>query len=247
MFKARCQIATLAGIPVRVHVSFLLLVALVCGATFTEGLGGMLFGLSFLAAAYSCVVLHELGHCLVARRFGIDTLEIVLLPIGGVAMLAVGPGYRSKSETEAAQDELRIAVAGPAVNAVIACVLAVGLLLTGDLLAGSWSNEFVVGLFAFNLGMGLFNLLLPAFPMDGGRVLRALLTPRLGKYGATQLAMKIGRGVAVLMAVLAAFAMNPILFLIAVFIWFAAGMEARGVPRPVVAVEKVDLVKEIAC
>jgi len=233
MLKARYQIGSIAGIPVRMHLSFLLIVAMVCAATFTEGLGGMLFGLSFLAVAYSCVVLHELGHCLVARRFGIDTLEIVLLPIGGVAVLGIGPRYRSKSDTEAAHDELRIALAGPAVNAVIACLLAVGMLV-----AGNWNNEFVVGLFAFNLGMGLFNLLLPAFPMDGGRVLRALLTPRLGKYGATQLAMKLGRGVAVLMAVLAAFVMNPILFLIAVFIWFAAGMEARGVPRPVVTVER---------
>jgi len=233
MLKARCQIGTIAGIPVRVHVSFLLLVALVCAATFTEGLGGMLFGLGFVAAAYACVVLHELGHCLVARRFGIDTLEIVLLPIGGVAVLGVGPGYRSKSETEAAHDELRIALAGPAVNAVIASTLALGMVLFGN-----WSNEFLVGLFAFNLGMGLFNLLLPAFPMDGGRVLRALLTPRLGKYGATQLAMKLGRGVAVLMALVGVFTLNPILFLIAVFIWFAAGMEARGVPRPVVTVER---------
>jgi len=233
MLKARYQIGSIAGIPVRMHLSFLLIVAMVCAATFTEGLGGMLFGLSFLAVAYSCVVLHELGHCLVARRFGIDTLEIVLLPIGGVAVLGIGPRYHSKSDTEAAHDELRIALAGPAVNAVIACLLAVGMMV-----AGNWNNEFVVGLFAFNLGMGLFNLLLPAFPMDGGRVLRALLTPRLGKYGATQLAMKLGRGVAVLMAVLAAFVMNPILFLIAVFIWFAAGMEARGVPRPVVTVER---------
>jgi len=245
MLKARWQIAVLAGIPVRLHVSFILVLGIVVVAALAAGhgagggfapgflgLGEWLFGLGIVVAAYSCVVLHELGHCLVARRFGIETVEIVLLPIGGIAFLRSGRDAVWKSERESAHDELRIALAGPAVNAVIATLL--GVLLVFELLVpGGWAHEFLVSLFVFNLGMCLFNLLLPAFPMDGGRVVRALLTPRVGKYRATQLAMKLGRVLAVLMAVLSAFVLNPILLFIAGFIWVAAGMEARNVPRPV--------------
>ena len=220
LLRTRWTVVTAAGIPVRVHVSFLIIVVLVVLASLEGGWPLVLFSLGFLGAAYTCVVLHELGHCLVARRLGVGTREIVVLPIGGVALL--------ERDARRPADELVIALAGPAVNIAILAVL-----VPAVTLLGGWGNDFLLGLVLFNGVMVLFNMI-PAFPMDGGRVLRALLTGRMGAYGATRLAARLGRVLAVLMAAagLVFFHHSPVLLLIGVFVWFAAGAEAKRVPPP---------------
>jgi Zn-dependent protease len=167
------------------------------------------------------VLLHEFGHALAARRFGIGTKDIVLLPIGGVARLERMPDRPGQ--------EFWIAVAGPAVNVVIAAALAVGLTL-----AGGWAplselsttqGSFAERLLVVNVFLVLFNLL-PAFPMDGGRVLRALLAMRFDYLHATAVAARIGQATAVLFGMVGALMMNPLLVLIALFVWTAAAGEA---------------------
>src|SRR4051812_1521465 len=168
-----------AGIDVYLHPTFLLILA------YAAAQGGAIGSLLVLCA-FGCVLLHELGHALMARRYGIETEDITLYPIGGVARLRRMP--RSPGA------ELAIALAGPAVNVGIALALAAAWLLGlfGDPAGGS-----VIGLFAVNLGvvnvvLALFNLI-PAFPMDGGRVLRALLSGWLGRARATFVAASLGR------------------------------------------------------
>lgn len=164
------------GIPVSLHPSFGLLVA---GASLWGGwqvgpYGALVVGLAMLVLAAS-VVLHELGHALAARRFGIGTAHITLYPFGGVAAIERMP--------EEPDQELVIALAGPAVNVVLAAAF--------GLLAAVLGSP-IVGIFAtLNLGMAVFNLL-PAYPMDGGRVLRALLAKRMGFVPASRLAHRIG-------------------------------------------------------
>ena len=149
------KIGRIAGIDLFLHPTFLLIL-----------LPGLTGGLSpiFIIALFGCVVLHELGHALMARRFGIETLDITLYPIGGVARLQRMP--------RAPGAELLIALAGPAVNfAIVAGLLGLELLGIGGLEADTSLGAFLGGLMLVNLVLGLFNLI-PAFPMDGGRVLR---------------------------------------------------------------------------
>jgi len=214
------RIGTLLGVPIRVHVSFLLLLVWF-GAVSSEAGGSFLDGIVLLLLLFGCVVLHELGHATMARRYGVRTSEIVLYPIGGIARLdRIPPG----------KAELLIALAGPAVNLVLAAMIFGGLQFVP--VAGPRSaSEIVTGssiawqLLGANLILFVFNLI-PAFPMDGGRVLRASLTIFLGEERATEIASRVGQGMAILFAVVALLPpVRPVLLLIAFFVFVGAGQE----------------------
>lgn len=219
------KLGRFAGIDVFLHLTFLLLVAFVgySGYLSTRSVAGAIEGVVFILALFGSVVLHEYGHALTARRFGIPTRDITLYPIGGVARLERMP--------ERPWQELIVAVAGPAVNVAIAIVLFVGLLATGNL---SWpslqvmdSGPLLQRLMYTNLSLALFNLI-PAFPMDGGRVLRAGLAMYLNYAMATRIAAGLGKAVAVIFGFVGLFA-NPMLVLVALFVWFAADQESQAV------------------
>jgi Zn-dependent protease/CBS domain-containing protein len=207
----------IAGIDVRVHATFLLLVVGLGVLQLATGGSALsaLIGIGFLLALFGCVLLHELGHALAARRYGIGTRDIMLLPIGGVARLERLPDRPSQ--------ELLVALAGPAVNAGLVLVLGVALFAA----PASVAAPFVTQLLVANVFLTVFNLL-PAFPMDGGRVLRALLAMRLGPVRSTRIAATIGKGMAFLFGIAGLF-WNPLLLLIAIFVWFGAGQEERAI------------------
>ena len=217
-------IARVAGSEIRIHVTFLLLLAWIGISEYAQSGGAAaLDGVLFVVAVFACVVLHELGHALAARRYGIATPDITLLPIGGVARLARMP--------ERPSEEIVIAIAGPLVNVVIALVLVVlGAKLDPASMAAIQNPNpgFLTRLAGVNIFLVLFNLI-PAFPMDGGRVLRALLTFRLGRRRATALAARIGQGLAFGLGFLGLFSGNPILVFIAIFVYLAAASEAGDV------------------
>ncbi len=226
MLPGSFTVARIAGIPIRVHWTFLVLLlwilvtGLLQGGTLASGMTSA----AFMLCVFLCVVLHELGHALVARNYGVRTRDITLLPIGGIASLERIP--------EKPSQELAIAVAGPLVNVVIAAILLTGLAGSEGLKAllavdtpGFHLGHFLASLAAVNVWLVLFNLI-PAFPMDGGRVLRALLAGRLGHRRATRVAATIGQGVAVVMAGVGLFA-SPMLILIALFVWIAAAGELQ--------------------
>jgi Zn-dependent protease/predicted transcriptional regulator len=218
------RIGRIAGIDVYVHPTFLLVLAWVALAHYFDhnNLAEALYGVVLILAVFGIVVLHELGHALMARRCGIRTRDITLLPIGGVARLERIP--------EDPGQELAIAVAGPAVNVVMAAgiylgfVFAQGLYLNPADAALRVGGGFVQQLFQVNVWLVVFNMV-PAFPMDGGRVLRALLAMRLDYVRATQMAASIGQMFALFFGLLGLF-FSPILILIAVFIWIAGTQEA---------------------
>ncbi|KAA5540463.1 CBS domain-containing protein [Roseiconus nitratireducens] len=217
------KIAKLFGIDVFVHWSFFLLLLWIGWSTSRSGgdAAQVLVGLATVLALFGCVVLHELGHALTARRFGIGTTDITLLPIGGVARLERMP----KNPVQ----EFWVAIAGPAVNVAIAAVLLVVMVLLGrsnfasaDALTG---NSILANLFTINLVLVIFNML-PAFPMDGGRVLRALLAMKMNYVSATETAALVGKLMAVLFAVIGIYA-NPLLLFIALFVFLGASGEVR--------------------
>ena len=220
--KWSIKIGRFAGIDVFMHFTFILLVGWVALMHWQHGqsVSAALIGVMFILAIFLCVVLHEFGHALMARRYGIQTRDILLLPIGGVARL-------EKMPTRPVQ-ELWVALAGPAVNGVIAAALFVWLKVTA-----SWepmqsltvtTGPFLERLLAVNLFMIAFNMI-PAFPMDGGRVLRALLAIRQAYGRATRIAAAIGKGMALLFGLIGLF-YNPWLLFIAVFVWMGATQEA---------------------
>jgi len=220
------KLGTLAGIAVYVHATFFILIAWLVMNGWQAGQSPLeiLADIGFVLALFGCVVLHELGHALMARRFGIRTRDVTLLPIGGIARLERMP--------DNPRQELWVALAGPAVNVVIAGVLGFWLVLFGLLSGGVLSSavgSFTARLMLVNLALVAFNML-PAFPMDGGRVLRALLAQRMRYVDATDLAAKVGRGMAVVFGIAGLF-WNPMLVLIALFVWFGAGQEAEMVRR----------------
>ncbi len=219
------SLGKIAGIELKVHATFFLLVAWVGWTHWADGesLAAAIAGITFILSLFACVVLHELGHALTARRYGIRTRDIVLLPIGGVARLERIP--------EDPRQELWVAVAGPAVNVVIATVLFTIISLTG-----SWQpvggltvsgGSFLERIAIANVILVIFNLI-PAFPMDGGRMLRAVLAMRLEYVKATQIAATVGQGLAFVFALIGLWA-APFLLFIAFFVWIGASQEASMV------------------
>ena len=220
------QIGRFFGISVFIHWSFILVPLWVLFNGFTTGLSwlAILVQLGLSLAVFTCVLLHEYGHALAARRFGVETRDIILLPIGGVARL--------ESMPREPFTELVIAVAGPAVNVLIAAILFPFVLLTEGSLAFAEGDISLGGmlrfLFAINILLIVFNAI-PAFPMDGGRVLRSLLAFFLPYVKATVVAARTGQFIAVLFFVLGLTTGNLSLFLIAVFVYVMASNEMRGV------------------
>lgn len=221
------KLGRIAGIPLYVHWTFLILLGYV-GYSHWKLSGGdpsaTAAGVATILAIFGCVVLHELGHALMARRFGVPTADITLLPIGGVARLQRIPEHPGQ--------ELLIALAGPAVNVVIAAILGGGLIASGRSLnlSGFLRGElpFAQELLLVNLFLALFNLI-PAFPMDGGRVLRALLALAMPYPRATRIAASVGQFIAIGFGFLGLTGGNPMFLLIALFVWLGAEAEARQV------------------
>jgi len=222
------KIGKLAGIDVYVHATFLLLILFIVVANWAEkrSAATAVYALVFVLVIFGCIVLHELGHALTARRYGIRTRDIVLLPIGGVARLERMP--------EDPRQELLVALAGPAVNVVIAAALFLLLGSTGHLPSLrqmeniNWTgHDFLGNVLAVNIWLVLFNAI-PAFPMDGGRVLRALLATRMEYTRATQTAAHIGQAIALIFGFLGLLT-DPFLVFIALFVWMGASGEAAMV------------------
>src|SRR5512141_729945 len=228
------NIGKVAGTVVRVHITFLLFLAWIFAASYSQGgAATALDSVAFMVLLFLCVLLHEFGHIFTARAFGVPTPYVTLLPIGGVAQLERIP--------EEPGQEFLIAIAGPLVNVFITILLVVvgGATLQSNAAAGLDNMQFsmIDRLAAVNLFLALFNMI-PAFPMDGGRVLRALLASRFGYVRATEIAAAIGQFVAFALGFIGLMA-NPILIFIAIFLYLAPSSEAdvvalravsRGVP-----------------
>ncbi len=241
MLDRRLKIGTFLGIGLYVHWTFALLIGFFAYQASGQGIVAVAFSVAIVLGVFFCVTLHEYGHALAARRFGIPTIDITLLPIGGVARLQRMPRIPWQ--------ELVVAVAGPAVNVVIASLLALGFIVVGGVkmfmgasleaeaaVAGSSMfgrpsfEQFAFYMMLVNATLVLFNMI-PAFPMDGGRVFRSIMAMLIDYRKATVLASRVGVVCAALMvvAVLASGNPNPIPILIAVFIAFAGIAEARQV------------------
>jgi Zn-dependent protease len=224
------KIGRLSGIDVKVHWTFFLLLAFFAfiGYRASGSLLGALAPTVTIVALFLCVLLHEFGHSMVAQRFGIRIQSITLLPIGGVSNMETLP--------EKPADEVKITIAGPLVNVVLALIffgvallLGAGPLMPSDLFTSIGS----VGKFFFYLGylnvvLAVFNLL-PAFPMDGGRILRGLLASRLGALRATEISSIVGQVFAVAFFLIGLLSGNLLLALVAVFIFFGASGESQMV------------------
>ncbi len=222
------RLGRIAGTEVRIHLTFFLLLAWLAVADYQAGgWGEALHWTVFTCLVFFCVLLHEFGHALAARHYGIRTPDITLFPFGGVARIERMP--------EKPSEEIVIALAGPMVNVVIAVVLWLALAAfppsdrNGTMSLASSLPQQLLGV---NLMLLLFNLI-PAFPMDGGRVLRAALAMRLGHDRATQIAACIGQMLAVALGLVGAFGIsalgvpqNPVLILVAFFVFRAAANEA---------------------
>jgi len=217
------KLGKVAGIDVFVHATFFILLVWVALAEYlpSGSPAAAASGILFTVAVFGTVVLHELGHALAARRFGVATRDITLLPIGGVSRLERMP--------EDPRQELGVALAGPAVNVALAAGLYAALLAlrTGPFdRVSMMGGGFLPRLFWVNVSLALFNLL-PAFPMDGGRVFRALLALRLDRVRATEIAARTGQALALVFGFAGLF-FNPFLVFIALFVWMGATQEAAA-------------------
>ena len=212
-------IGSIAGTKVRLHLTFLIFLAWIGVADYLAGgASAAVQSIMFILLVFACVTLHEFGHIMMARRFGVNTPQVILSPIGGIAAMERMP--------ENPRQELLVAIAGPLLNVAIAAIL----LAAGTSFAGLGSQSFdsltlAQRLLLVNVMLVLFNLI-PAFPMDGGRVLRAVLAMNMGPPRATALAARIGQGFAVVFFVLGLF-WNPVLMFVGIFIYFAAGAEEQ--------------------
>jgi Zn-dependent protease/CBS domain-containing protein len=227
-------IGRIAGTDIKLHITFILFLAWIFGANWAAGgMDQAWYSLAFMILLFACVVAHEFGHIFAARYYGIVTPDVTLLPIGGLARL--------ERISEAPREEFVIAIAGPLVNVVIAGVLVVffgARLDMGNLFVIESAKVSMIDRLAMvNIFLVLFNLI-PAFPMDGGRVLRALLATRMGYVRATEIAAMIGQGFAFALGFIGLFS-NFMLLFIAIFVYLAATSEAhfvamrsmsRGVP-----------------
>jgi Zn-dependent protease/predicted transcriptional regulator len=223
--KGSWKIGEFAGIAVYVHSTFLILVAWITFVYWNAGhsIRAVILGVMFTLSLFACVVLHEFGHALMARHYGIRTKDITLLPVGGVSRLERIP--------DQPKQEFYVALMGPAVSVCTAILLFLALRLAGvsvpvsSISLSNWTAaSFLTRLMIANVTLAVFNLV-PAFPMDGGRIFRALLARYAGHEKATTIAAGVGRGLAVLFALLGLFT-NPFLVLIALFIWIGASQEA---------------------
>ena len=219
------KLGKLFGIDTYVHGTFWLLPLFVLVNSLGAGLGTIAFELLFVFAVFGCVALHEVGHALAAAAYGIRTRDITLYPIGGVATLEGMP--------EKPLREVAVALAGPAVNVVIAAGLLLGLvaaemaLVLPGVSTPDFVGDFVSQLFFANVVLCLFNLL-PCFPMDGGRVLRALLAIRMTRLRATEIAVKVGTVVAVGLLMIGVVRGPLSLILVAVVVWMLGQAELGG-------------------
>jgi stage IV sporulation protein FB len=214
------RIATVLGIPIRLHLTFLLLLFWI-GFAATQRGQDPVRAVAFIVLLFACVALHELGHAAMATRYGVTTREIVLYPIGGIARLEKIPEGMA---------ELLIALAGPAVNVVLAILIGAVLLATGTPLMPRMDDVVAPGslwqqLLAANVALVAFNMI-PAFPMDGGRVLRAALTLRMRPERATRVAASVGQAIAFLFGAVGLFFGNWVLVFVALFVFLGAGQEA---------------------
>jgi len=222
-------IGRVGGTAIRIHVTFLLFLVWIWAAYYRSGGAQAAWeGVVFVALLFACVLLHELGHVFAARHYGVKTPDVTLWPFGGIANLERIP--------EKPSEELVVAIAGPLVNVVIAAILLVilGASLNGaDLKPEDLAKvedpgtSMLVKLAGANIFLVLFNLI-PAFPMDGGRVLRALLAMNMSHAKATATAASIGQGLAIGLGLLGIFT-NPMLMIIGVFVFLAASGEAGQV------------------
>ncbi len=229
--RSSLKVASIFGIEVRIHLTFLLFLVWIWFSYYqVAGFAGAVQGVLFILSLFACVLLHEFGHAFAARGFGIGTPDITLLPIGGVARLSRIP--------EKPWQELVVAIAGPLVNVVIAAALIFVIHGSAPLEQLEYLEspriELLAKLASVNVMLVLFNLI-PAFPMDGGRVLRALLAMAMPYARATQIAAWIGQGLAVVFGIFGIFG-NPFLIFIAFFIFVGAQQEAamarsKGSPR----------------
>jgi Zn-dependent protease len=220
------RIGRISGIEIKIHATFLFILIWVALSEWQteQTFQAVIAGLGFVLSIFGCVLLHELGHALLAQRYGIKTRDITLLPIGGLARLERMP--------DDPKQEVLVAIAGPAVNVVIGAALFIGVSLMTpwqrvlDLTNGQGS--FVERLIVVNAVLVLFNLL-PAFPMDGGRIVRGLLAMRLDYSVATKIAAKLGQAMAIVFIMSGLFVTrNPFLIFIGVFGWVGAAQE-KGV------------------
>ncbi|MGZ8312856.1 MAG: site-2 protease family protein, partial [Allosphingosinicella sp.] len=215
------SLGSVRGTAVRLHVTFVLFLLWIGIALYLQGgWAAAIGGVTFLLCLFLCVLLHEFGHILAARHFGVRTPEVVLLPIGGMARLERIP--------ERPREELLMALAGPAVTLAIALLLVLllgGLPEPAQLFAPPGVRNLLAQLAFANLSLLVFNLI-PAFPLDGGRVLRALLAMRLGHVRATMIAAAVGRAAAIVFAIFGLMAGHVLLVVIAFFIYIVAGAES---------------------
>jgi len=224
--KANVKFGSVSGIDLFVHWSFLVMLVGIFGFYVYQGwtIVAALAGIGLILSVFTCVVLHELGHAFMARKFGIPTIDIIMYPIGGVARLARMP--------REPKQELLIALAGPAVNVAIVAVLYVlAKVLNTPISAESIFQpqaNLISVLLWINVGLVLFNMV-PAFPMDGGRVLRAALASQMEYRTATHIASLIGQGLALVFGIYGLFTGMWTLPLVAVFVFMGARQEVQNV------------------
>jgi Zn-dependent protease len=222
MFERAWHIGTFANIPVKIHWTFILLLI---GAAVYAGSNGadwqvIAITISFILTLFLCVVLHEFGHALTAKKYGVTTEDIILLPIGGVARLRNLP--------EKPIQELIIAIMGPMVNVIISILLLASLILLHDISYYNLQNLEELNFAYWSTYLILFNMI-PAFPMDGGRVFRALLAMRIGSLKATKIASTLGQIICIGLIIYGIYFGQYILAMIGVFIFISATQEYRSV------------------